>query len=387
MILKNVHICGGVHHESIGDLLIVNDKVVKIDSSNCNLVENGISIRFSEDVIAYPGLINSHDHLALNTHSIFKKRIYNDYVEWAEDDFDDQKEEITNIPFELRCKWGILKNIIHGFTTVLQHDKWSENLNSKLVDVHVKPRIIHSLQFDNRWKLKALLPSRNKKVIHLAEGTNQEMCEEPSELLRYDMFPKKTIVVHGISLKEKEAKRFGGLIWCPNSNIYLYGKTAKIKELKKSLPIMFGTDSTVSSDWDLWKHINQAKELGELSEVELYNSLTEVPCKVFGLNEKGKIEENKIADIVVSRKKENHLISSFLAQNSDDILLIIKSGEIILLDDSILEQVKSIISIEHFERIKIKQTTKFIKFPIKNLVNDIKKYYPSFKFEEYFILH
>lgn len=150
---------------------------------------------------------------------------------------------------------------------------------------------------------------------------------------------------------------------------------------------MFGTDSTVSSDWDLWKHINQAKESGALSEVELYNSLTEVPCKVFGLSEKGKIEVNKIADIVVSRKKENHVISSFLGQNSDDILLIIKSGEIVLLDESVLEQVKSIISIVDFERIKIKQTTKFIKFPIKNLVNDIKKYYSSFKFEEYFILH
>ncbi|WP_157811872.1 hypothetical protein [Tenacibaculum sp. SZ-18] len=38
------------------------------------------------------------------------------------------------------------------------------------------------------------------------------------------------------------------------------------------------------------------------------------------------------------------------------------------------------------ERIKFMTANSYVKSPIKNLVNNIKKYYPDFKFEESIIL-
>ena len=387
MILKSVHVCGGIHNNTRKNIKIVNDKIAQISPFGKDVIEHEEGISFPDDVIIYPGLINSHDHLALNTHPILKNRTYNDYIEWSKEDFDKEKKEINSIPFELRCQWGMLKNVIHGFTTVLQHDKWSDAITSEMVDVYTKPRIIHSIEFDRKWKLKALIPYRKKKIIHLAEGKSKKMLQEPHELLKYSLFSKQTILVHGISLKAKEAKKFGGLIWCPNSNIHLYDETASVKELKNSLPILFGTDSTVSSDWDLWKHIKQAKALELLSDDELYNSLTVTPSNLFGFTSKGIIEENKLADIVVSRKKEIDSISSFFKQNNEDILLIIKSGEIVLFDEIILEDVISKVSVENFEKIKIGNSIKYLKFPIQKLVQQIRDYYPNFEFDSYFTIH
>lgn len=387
MILKNVHICGGIHNDTVKNIKIVNDKIIQISTINTDTIKHEEGISFPCNVIIYPGLINSHDHLALNTHPILKNRIYNDYIEWAKEDFDKEKKEINSIPFELRCLWGILKNVIHGFTTVLQHDKWSDKITSKMVDVYTKPRIMHSIEFDRKWKLKALLPYRRKKIIHLAEGISKKIQEEPHKLLKYSLFPKQTILVHGISLEEKEAKKFGGLIWCPNSNIHLYDETANVKEFKNNLPILFGTDSTVSSDWDLWKHIKQAKALELLSDDELYNSLTVTPSNIFGFTKKGKVEENMLADIVVSRKKEIDSINSFFEQNNEDILMIVKSGEIVLFDEIILEDIISKVSVENFEKIKIGNSIKYLKFPIQKLVQQIRDYYPNFKFETFFTIH
>ncbi|HZW70500.1 MAG TPA: hypothetical protein VFF57_06465, partial [Hanamia sp.] len=40
---------------------------------------------FFEDAIAFPGLINSHDHLDFNLFPQTGNQVYNNYTEWGED--------------------------------------------------------------------------------------------------------------------------------------------------------------------------------------------------------------------------------------------------------------------------------------------------------------
>src|SRR6476659_509225 len=50
-----------------------------------------------ENVIAFPGLINSHDHLDFNLFPQTGNRIYNNYTEWGIDIHDQNKETINSV--------------------------------------------------------------------------------------------------------------------------------------------------------------------------------------------------------------------------------------------------------------------------------------------------
>ena len=58
----------------------------------------------------------------------------------------------------------------------------------------------------------------------------------------------------------QQAKAFEALIWCPDSNFFLLNTTAKVDKLKKEVAILFGTDSTVSANWNAWEQIRLAQK-------------------------------------------------------------------------------------------------------------------------------
>src|ERR1043165_5907685 len=53
-------------------------------------------IRF-ERAVAFPGLINSHDHLDFNLFPLLANRVYNNYTEWARDIQVTGKKEIEAV--------------------------------------------------------------------------------------------------------------------------------------------------------------------------------------------------------------------------------------------------------------------------------------------------
>jgi cytosine/adenosine deaminase-related metal-dependent hydrolase len=83
------------------------------------------------------------------------------------------------------------------------------------------------------------------------------------------------IGVHGVALKDDDFSRLEALVWCPASNLFLLGRSADIAVAKETTTILFGTDSTVSADGTIWDHLRTARELGGLSDTELFNALTE----------------------------------------------------------------------------------------------------------------
>jgi len=380
MILRRVYIPfqSNLQHTIVLD----NDKIYNLIPEHSS---DQSAIEFPTDVIAFPGLINAHEHLGLNTHPIHKSRQYTDYIDWALDDFKPTIEEINSIPFKLRYEWGILKNVLHGFTTIFQHDAYLKDYKSDIADVYTDTLTIHSLKFDKKWKLKALLPfNKKKKIIHLCEGTNMDMRDEGKRFLRWSTNSKHTIIVHGINLTSAHAEQFGGLVWCPNSNIHLYGATANINTLKHKTPILFGTDSTVSAHWDLWHHIKQAKALKLLSDKELYTSITQTPTEIFNLEGKGQFKIGNIADLVIAKKKHSGYLESFYSLEAKDILLVIKSGKIVLFDSSLDAVVSKFTQDCIFEKIEIQGSIKSVSFKISELTKAIKKYYPNFSTEPHF---
>ena len=122
MILKNLHIVG--KDSDSMDIHIKGDTIVSIrNSTDKDIFNDDIKLNF-ENCIAFPGLINSHDHLEYNLYPRLGHKIYGDYVEWGNDIHIKDKElinSIESVPAELRLQFGVLKNLICGVTFVAHH--------------------------------------------------------------------------------------------------------------------------------------------------------------------------------------------------------------------------------------------------------------------------
>jgi cytosine/adenosine deaminase-related metal-dependent hydrolase len=285
--------------------------------------------------IAFPGLVNSHDHLDFNLYPALGHKLYGDYLDWGHDIHRLDRDVISSLqrmPKPHRLRWGALKNLLCGVTTVAHHGARGDDLSFLPLGT-ISATSIHSVGAAPwwRWRLNAPL-GPSPYVFHIAEGTSRSAHEEVDTLIRWNVFRKPLIGVHAIAMTADQAARFHAVVWCPVSNEFLYGATADIAALKRHTTILFGTDSTLSADWNLWNHLRRARALGVLDDRELFAALTRNAAIAWGRRDTGCIAPGQIGDIVVARKKASDLWDAFFAVTPEDILLVLRNGEIVLCD-------------------------------------------------------
>jgi len=382
MILNNVQIIN--NEQPFSQIKIKDSKIIEVNLFENKNYEsyNELTFNFS-NAIAFPGLINSHEHLEFNLFPKLGNRIYSDYAEWAIDINKHNKEQIdiiNKVPIELSYKWGLYKNLICGVTTVINHGKNINVQYNNLPEIYFNYNYLHSIKFEKKWKIKILLtPNRLPFVIHIGEGINEDSINEINKLIRWNILGRDLIGVHNIAANLNQGKHFKAIVWCPDSNLFLFNKTANIPLLKSHTNILFGSDSTLTTDWNFWNHIRLAKDLNYLNDVELFLSITETASKVWGLNTKGEIEINKSADIVICKKKFHNNWESFYNINPEDILLILKDGNIVFIDSEIILQQQSIAK-DDFDVIYINSVKKYITKGIRELVQSINAILPDLTF-------
>ena len=329
-----------------------------------------------DNAIVFPGLINSHDHLDFNLFPPLAGRTFKNYTEWGvyiHLKYKGVIESVLQIPEKLRLQWGIYKNLLCGVTTVVNHGK-KINVSNDLITVFRECQSIHSVHFEKRWRVALNNPLKKnlKAVIHCGEGTDALASNEIERLLRSNLIKRDVVAVHGVAMSEQQAKQFKALVWCPESNYFLLDKTAPVDRLKTHVPILFGTDSTLTGDWNIWSHVRKAKQTELLSEQELYDSLTLSPASAWGLNT-GAIREGLSADLVVSKAE------SFFTTDPQNILLVMHKGHINLFDEVMLLQLKTINPAE-YSKINLGESTKYVKGNLPELMEKIKQFYPNASF-------
>lgn len=370
MRLHGVHT---VNTAEASDLKVSGSKIVA-DSKD---TPDDLQLYF-DGAIAMPGLINAHDHLDFNLFSQLGDRLYSSYTEWGNYIHQHYKTEIDRIlaiPVKLRAEWGAYKNLLCGVTTVVNHGQ-KLPVSDWPITVMDDLQSIHSVQFEKNWKLRLNNPVRRSRpvAIHIGEGTNEAAHREIDQLLRWNLLNRKLIGIHGVAMNAMQASQFSALVWCPESNFYLLEKTAPMKELKCCVPILFGTDSTLTGHWDIWEHIRTAKATQMLNTAELYASLTTNAAKVLQLNT-GTLQPGYEADIVVARSVGNAWFNTKPA----DILLIIHKGVIRLFDESLYSQLPP----HHrtgFSKVALGDTHKYIYGDLPGLMTAIKHYHSSINF-------
>ncbi|MBV6421100.1 MAG: 5'-deoxyadenosine deaminase [Ignavibacteriaceae bacterium] len=367
VILNNISILN-----NSGDRFYVSILDGKINTVNAGLIKgqgNSNIINF-KDALAFPGLFNAHDHLEFNLFPRLSSKIYRDYLEWGNDIHRLYSIEINttlNIPIDLRMKFGMIKNLFNGITSVIHHGSNSIRKSDQIINVFGSYNYLHSVSLEKNWRIKLNMRSNKLPfIIHLGEGSGETIENEINKLFKWNLFKRKIIAVHGISINANLADKLAALIWCPDSNLFLYNKTANIIELKNKIPILFGSDSNLTSDPNFWNHIRIARQFNALNDEELINSMTSLPGELLNVKGIGKIKNGYQADIVVVKKKSENNYDAFFNVNPEDILIIIRSGKIILFDESLEGECAYL----NYNKIKIRGS---IKFTDKEIVAIIKK--------------
>src|ERR1700742_1968675 len=178
--------------DGLHDLWIEDDKITVIRPSQPEQSPTAEPTLDLHGALAFPGLINSHDHLDFNLFPALANRIYRNYTEWGPDIHANNKaaiQPIVAIPQALRIQWGIYKNLLNGFTTVVNHGE-SLDTGNPPITVFQDCYCLHSVGFEPhcKWKLNHPAKTGRPFALHVGEGTDPAASREIDELLRWNLF-------------------------------------------------------------------------------------------------------------------------------------------------------------------------------------------------------
>jgi len=304
--LINASICGG----EVGSLRVLGSRIAALNELPHR---DDLVIDLKGDRVL-PGLINAHDHLQLNSLPClgWDKR-YTHVRQWIADinlrrHGDVEFEAQVKVARRTRLLVGGIKNLLSGVTTVAHHDPLYADLlePNYPVDVVTHYGWSHSLYIDGAEAVQEAYrgtPNTLPWIIHAAEGVDEEAALEFDRLDALGCIGANTLLVHGVALDVPKLRRLeaasAGLLWCPGSNLRLFGRTAQAHHLLRQGRIALGTDSRLSGSRDLLDELRLASEVAGLDEHTLEALVTTNSARLLRLPERGSLQVGYRADILV----------------------------------------------------------------------------------------
>ncbi|RKX96695.1 MAG: hydrolase [Spirochaetes bacterium] len=369
-------------------LKISNGRIKEFKKSSQN------DFTIGDGYFLFPALINIHDHLF----GTYYPKIGNGpYICWLPWDYDLKSSPIyeernKNSAYEIYLL-GSYKNLISGVTTVQDHiphkvnDPFIEKLPIRVIKDY---SLSHEVSvYDLKWgdgidvEYKKAVENDIPYITHVEEGFDVESLKGIEILEEHGALSEYTILIHGIGFNENDiklvAKRKANFVWCPGSNMFMFNRTAKIKDiLKEGINVSIGTDSPSSGEINILEEIRFAKKVyyemygEELDDKEVVRMITVNPAKALRIQKDlGSIEKGKKADLLLISKTYDNPYSSLVNAKLSDIALVIMEGKPIYGDEN-FAQLFNALEVDH-ERITVDSKNKLIVGSPTKLMNDIWK--------------
>jgi cytosine/adenosine deaminase-related metal-dependent hydrolase len=261
-----------------------------------------------------PGLINAHDHLQLNTlPPLDAGRRYAHARDWIRDVANRRRDDPAfeaqvARPRDARLLMGGIKNLLSGVTTVAHHDPLDACLRGSGFPARVVAEFgwSHSVYIDGRDAVResfARTPPDRPWIIHAAEGTTPEAAAEFDQLEDLGCMRTNTLLVHGVALDPPRLRRMqqsgAGLIWCPSSNLRLFGRTAEVNDASVLNRVALGTDSRLSGGRDLLSELAVARSCLDAADDVLEAMVTDTSAALLRLHDRGRLAPGMLADLLV----------------------------------------------------------------------------------------
>ena len=336
------------------DILIENNKIKKIDK---NINEDCEKVINASGKVVMPGLINTHSHISM---SIFRETVDGlKTQDWLTQKIWPMEDKLTNEDIYYATMLSCIEMIETGCTcindmyfmtediikaalesgvrlqttrTLMGHNKEDlirlEELNNLLENYKYETITfnagIHGLYTSNEEYVKKCVDFAEEKNLpihmHFCENTQEREdikrdynVEEPSDVIKRDFKGIHNILAHSVKVSDKDIENLKEtntyIAHCPVSNLKLGCGIAPItKMVEEGLCVSLGTDGQGSgSNLDMFetmkftallqKGINENPE--DLLAYEVLKMATINGAKALNLNETGKIEEGKLADLII----------------------------------------------------------------------------------------
>jgi hypothetical protein len=225
---------------------------------------------------------------------------------------------------------GGIKNLLSGVTTVAHHDPLYPFLSNPDYPTGVVAEYgwSHSLYIDGEDAVRnsyARTPQGVPWIIHAAEGLDDAAAIEFERLDALGCLGPNTLLVHGIALDHSQRIRLAcaasGLIWCPSSNLGLFGKTADVTDILRRGRVGLGTDSRLSGTRDLLDELRLVREVFGLDESILEGLVTRDNARLLRLTDRGSLQIGYRADILILPAP-----SRLTAASRADVRLVLVNG-------------------------------------------------------------
>lgn len=379
----NAHISIGPEERADATLGLSNSRVGSIGVGKATA---GVSIDL-KGFLLLPGLVNAHDHLEFALFPRLGAGEYRNSVEWAEDIHRREAAVIAThrqVPKDVRLWWGGIRNLLCGATTVSHHNPH----DAVVFDSDFAVRVLrdygwaHSMTMDSgvaqkKSQTQAGLPF----VIHLGEGVDKRSEGEIAELHSLGALDEDTVLVHGLALNEKgmalvrESK--AGLIWCPSSNVFLFGRTLSPRVIESMPRLALGSDSPLTAVGDLLDELRFAGDLTQLHPDTMYHLVTRRPAQLLRLREgQGSLRPGGVADIVAVRDRGLSPAETLTSLCYRDVELVLIGGRVHLASDEIWRRLPHGAR-EGLQPIVVEDTLRWVRAPVERLFQETEPHLPD----------
>lgn len=387
--IRNARLAIGPQECLQGTLTISNARIETLgtEADGDFSTEHANSIVDLNGYLLLPGLVNAHDHLEFALFPRLGNGNYRNCNDWAEDIHRADAAVIAKhrqIPKDVRLWWGGIRNLTCGVTTVSHHNPYVPHVFEADFVVRVVRDYgwAHSLSMDaSAAEKRRQTPPGQPFLIHLAEGIDEQTENEACELHNAGALDKETVVIHGLALNKRGLQLLrdsgAGLIWCPSSNMFLFGRTLAPRDILFLSQVALGSDSSLTAEGDLLDELRFAHGVSELPAETLYDFATRRAAQLLRLPEgQGTLRVGGLADLVAVRDKAQSPAATLANLSHRDVQLVVIGGRVHLASDEMLRRLPSNMH-KGLQPLLLEDTVRWVRAPLDRLVRETAPHLPD----------
>lgn len=370
----------GTRESATADIRIAHGR---IESLGCSPSQSSAAAESAFDLSGYlvlPGLINAHDHLEFALFPRLGNRKYQNFSEWADDIHHPEASPVREhraVPKETRLWWGGIRNLLSGVTTVCHHNPYDPAVFTGNFPV----RVLRDFGWAHSLALDTTAPSKFKEsspdqpfILHLAEGTDLQSAREIFDLHRAGALDERTVIIHGLALDTLGVallkSRGASLIWCPSSNVFLFGKTHTSNAIEKFPFVALGSDSPLTAQGDLLDELRFAHDQVGVAPEGLFAQVTTRAARILHLSEgEGTFRVSALADLIAIRDSGLSPALSLAASSYADVELVLLAGNVQLVSAQLAPRLPPRI-LDGMELLEIAGHARWVRAPVGRLFRE-----------------
>ena len=388
--LTGARVALGANESMPADVSLEDGRIAFLGRHDEPAADRAAQSRRSVDLgglLLLPGQVNAHDHLEFALFPRLGRGGYSNFVEWADDIHRPGNSPIREhraVPKNTRLWWGGIRNLLCGVTTVCHHNPYV----AEVFDTGFAVRVLrefswaHSLPMDHELATKQKNSGPDQPfIIHLAEGVDSQSAGEIFHLAREQALNDRTVIVHGLGLDERGITLLrslgAALVWCPTSNVFLFGRTHDRQTIEGLPRVALGSDSPLTAQGDLLDEIRFANETVGMPAEDLYSLVTTRAADVLRLQDgEGSLRIGALADFVGVRDTGLSPAKTLAAISCRDVELVIIGGCVQLASTDLITRLPRLVT-TGLRPLEIDGEVRWIRAPLDRLFRETQSHLPG----------